>query len=847
MEKVLRFFERHGFTCLGAALFWGCAAAVFFPVLPKFTALIAPDSMPFFAYPSRTTNLEGLLAGGAFTPHNLYWLLLDPLYAHELTYMLDSFVLVLAGVYYLRSQRVHPLAAWFGGLALGLSGYTLTLFSAGHRGYFNMFSCAVWSFGLIARGFETKSLVHFALLGLVFAWGVPYQPDVLLLVGGLAAAYVLWRTMRRDEAQGRGFSSSLREAWRRVAGVWPRFLVSVLVLLLAGWSGIRSAVTTQIAGRDAQITRVYGGGANGGAANGKKTEAEKQDRWFFATGWSLPPEDVLEFLVPGVYGNDSGQMPYPYWGRLGRPEDRVFQKGRMMPNYRQHTVYLGVVSVIFALFAVVFWFYRRRHVSAVMPFEEAAAPRRPQAAVAADVPFWCVIWVVCLILAMGRYTPIYKVFYAIPYMDYIRAPVKFIHLAEVATAFLAGFGMDAFLRAEGRTPRMRALWVGAGTAILLSAGALVALIAKPAIVRTITELGMGQVAEALSAYTLSNFVRSVCLAALVSGLLAVAVRSSGRRLVVSVCCALLVLLAADQAGVAKRYVRAMDIAPLYTENAVVKALKKQAAGGVATVVNYVTPNVWGHDPFTSSLEMNGIRNRAPSREEMAAPYGQVFTGLQNDPVRLWQVVHAQAVVAPRKGLENMVRAGIVRPLLDFELVSGVVRTTALPGENTLTLARIENADPGPRFVTEWQGGVPAASQADALVKGARSVVSDAPSAPRASGSGASAVRVLASRGLPGAYETRVRVSAAAEGLLVFDERVADNREILVDGRAVTRHVADAVWPAALVPPGEHEVVLRMPRQTGLLAVSILTALAVSAWGVGVWVCSRRLPGAGPAA
>ena len=48
--------------------------------------------------------------------------------------------------------------------------------------------------------------------------------------------------------------------------------------------------------------------------------------------WSLPPEDCLEFLVPGIYGNDSFRPPYPYWGRLGQPHD--FQPGRMMPNYR---------------------------------------------------------------------------------------------------------------------------------------------------------------------------------------------------------------------------------------------------------------------------------------------------------------------------------------------------------------------------------------------------------------------------------------------------------------------------------------------------------------------------------
>ena len=174
---------------------------VFLPVLPKYTGLIAPDSMPFFAWPWRTPQVENLLAEGTFSPHNLYWLILHPLYAHELTYIIDTLVLTLGAVYYLHTQRLHPLSAWFGGLALGFCGYTFTLFSAGHRGYFHMFSCAVWAFGLIVSGFATRRLTPFALLGLVLAWGVSYQPDVLLLVGALAAAYVLWLTFSKSKIQ----------------------------------------------------------------------------------------------------------------------------------------------------------------------------------------------------------------------------------------------------------------------------------------------------------------------------------------------------------------------------------------------------------------------------------------------------------------------------------------------------------------------------------------------------------------------------------------------------------------------------------------------------------------------
>jgi hypothetical protein len=794
------FLRKHRYACFGIGLFVACAVAVFFPVLSKYAGLIAPDSMPFFPQPWRTQKIGDMLTDGVFTPYTLYWLAVNPLYAHELTYIVDSLVLALGGVYYLRAQRVHPLAAWFGGLALGLSGYTFTLFSAGHRGYFHMFSCAVWAFGLIARAFETRRLLFFAMLGLVLAWGVPYQPDVLLLVGALAAAYALWKSFERPDAPEGVRAAGIASA---VFRVWPLFLVSLLVFVLAGFSGIRSAVTTQIVNRDAQIA---GPSVKTETADGKKSKPapeEKRNRWLFATNWSLPPEDTLEFLVPGVFGNDSAQPPEPYWGRLGRPDASQFQKGRMMPNYRQHTVYLGVIPLLFAVFAVVAW-------------RRGKGPR--------DVPFWVCVWLVCLFLAFGRYTPVYRLFYAIPYMDYIRAPVKFLHLVEIATAFLAGFGMDAFLRTGQAALRRRLLWLAAGMAGLLLVGALVALTAKPAIIRHVTELGLGPYAEALGGYAVRNAVRSAVYAALAAAGVFVAVRSASGRTRAAIACALIGLAVLDQSLVARRYVRPMDLEPFYRENAVVKALKKEAAGQVAGVVNYASQNTW-QDWFSTAFSMNGVRNLVPSSDEMGGAYGRLFRGLQKDPVRLWEVLQARAVIVPRGNAEGLIRAGVLRALLDFELGPGTVRQVQQPSEKTFTLAGVVHATDAPRFVADWAGDVPAEKQVDAVVSGTKTV-SDAPPPEGQADAGTARIERLSAIGTPGAFATRVNVSTKSSGLLIFNERLNDNQEILIDGRPASKYTADAIWPAALVPVGEHEVALRGRRHGTALLAGLLVSLLV---------------------
>ncbi len=823
--RISRLFDGHGIAWLGFIIFAVCALIIFSDTLPLYAALTSPDSGPYFAYPYRTGVLERLLTGAAFTPHTLYWLLFDSLVAHELTYILDSLMLACAGVYYLTGRRVHPVAAWAGGLALGLSGYTLTLFCAGHRGYFHMFSSTVWAFGLLIRCFETRRLLHFALLGLVLSWGVVYQPDVLVLVGAVAAAYALWLTGHPKSENG----SWKLGVWKRIVSVWPRFIVSVLVLGLAGFSGLRMAVTTQIANRDAQIAGVSPQNAATAKKSGSQTDAEKHNRWIFATNWSLPPEDMLEFIVPGVFGDDSMQMPYPYWGRLGRPSAESFQMGRMMPNYRGHTVYLGVVSVIFALFGVRVWFSQRK----------AKKGLSLQPAVDySDVPFWCTVWVVCLVLAMGRYTPFYRLFYSIPYMDYIRAPVKFHHLVEVATAFLAGFGIDAFLRLEGAALRRKLMWLSGGMAGALMICALVFLVAKPLIVRHITELGMGQAAQALGGYAIQNLLRSAALLALVAGLAYAAVKGSGRMLV-GVGCVVLTVVAMEQAWVARRYVRVIDVESCYRENAVVKAVKKASAGQLANVINYATPNVFAQDWFSTSLVLNGIHNLAPAPDERGTPYERLFTLLQKDPLRLWQALNVQYVIVSRKAVDALLRSGVLRPVLDFELGAGVVRQVQ-PGEQSLVLAEVTGSKPGARAVTHWKGGVAPEGQSDAMAQAA-SVVSQSPEAVNSVEKvGAVTLAYESVWGFPLQFATRLTCTSASSVLVLFNQRFDAGSEVLVDGVSVPCYLSDGVWLSAVVPQGTHQVVLRKKREITPAAVSLGVTFVLLIWGIGAYVAGGRV-------
>jgi len=156
-----------------------------------------------------------------------------------------------------------------------------------------------------------------------------------------------------------------------------------------------------------------------------------------------------------------------------------------------------------------------------------------------------------------------------------------------------------------------------------------------------------------------------------------------------------------------------------------------------------------------------------------------------------------------------------------------VRPVQQPGERTLTLAAVVQPAFAPRFVAAWQGDVPVARQAEAVAT-AELPVSDAP---RLAGqtSAAAKVEVLAVRGLPGVLATRVRVSAQGPGLLVFDERLRDRQQLLVDGVPAQSYTVDGIWPAALIPAGDHKIVLRASAQPVALLVSVCAALFVLGW------------------
>ena len=411
-----------------SALFAGAMAYVFWGVWSSDVTFIQPDCATTYPADFIARKWREFCSGGSLVPWELRSLLGGPYVWQELQYAVAMYLASLGVVYYLNGRGLPPLACYGAGAAYGFMGYNFTLFSAGHLGWFELLTCAPFCFGLVDRCIRKGRWLNWVLLGGLLAWGGVHQPDIWLLFTAFAFVYGLFRLLLAAVSE-KNSTSRRRFVGRTLLGV----LVTAVVLVSAGWPQLYSAIFVQTANRDKQIEESTGGGKKS-SGDGASAADSRAKRYVFCTNWSLPPDETLEFMIPNIKGASSDMRVTPrnqYNGRIGMQ----VSSGRWAP-YRQHSLYMGFLTVCFAVIGM-FGMRRRR--------DETAEPSSAIAGNRAEIMFWTVSAAVLLLIAFGCFTPFYRLVFMLPVGDYIRCPVKFVHLVEWCVAVLAGFGVASLL------------------------------------------------------------------------------------------------------------------------------------------------------------------------------------------------------------------------------------------------------------------------------------------------------------------------------------------------------------------------------------------------------------------
>ena len=419
------------------AVFAVCAAFVFWGTWSPEMAPVMPDCPTSYSTYWFRDWLRGWLENGKFAPAEAINWIGSPYLWTEFQYAFAAFMAALGMVYFLRGRGLPRVAAYGAGLLLAFSGYWFTLFSAGHLGWFQWMTYGVFVFGLIDRALEKGKPRHWLLLGACLAWGSMRQTDLWLLFSAFSGVYFVFRLSVVLLGTSRDMRHVTIVKWTKGA------LMALAALLAIGGASFRSAFVNDLAGRDKQIEE-----GQTVASSATKDDAEK--RWIFVTNWSMPPEATKEFWHAGIEGDTSCPMTLAigqknkngirqYTGALGRP------LGAASGNYRQHSLYVGWMTCLLALIGIFSRFFKYRAIN-----EDQSNPSNQTIKQSNNqtIVFFTVSAVVFWLFSMGRYCePVYRFVYALPFGDYLRAPVKWHHLTEFCLCVLAGYGL-AFLCAR---------------------------------------------------------------------------------------------------------------------------------------------------------------------------------------------------------------------------------------------------------------------------------------------------------------------------------------------------------------------------------------------------------------
>jgi len=732
-------------------------------------------------------SLLGSARGGSISVANFFkGVSPDGITWNNLIYGLACLFTSFALIAYLLRKKLSRHAVLFGVITACWVGSNFTLMYAGHANkpfvlFFFILSLLSVSFsGLSSVG---KALLFGGCVGLMFA----QQPDVAMFFALFAGAHLIFHLW-----QGQG-CKPLK---------WLKILVpaaAIAFLFAAGplLSGYKHHVKNT-----AQV----------------QTQSP-QEKWDYMTQWSWPPEESIAFIAPGYTGWRSGEPEGPYWGRMGRSADWEQSRQGYM-NFKMESTYLGIIPVAFALFAL---FACRR------------SPHR------AEIIFWGGAATIALLLAFGKFFPLYSLFYKLPVVNNIRNPNKFLQVFQVCVAILTAYGADRLFSQRSKvesqksedlssdlcplTPEPRRFFWGlVGVSGLLVLWALSASLNRAeGITNFATQGWPDEAARVIAANRIKALWHASFMAAVVAAVFAMfSFAKLGKLLRFRnwIADALVLIVAADAVKLSRHYVKEMPRSYIET-NALTDFLKKNLGHQrVALLTQQSIYNIW----LTYLLPYNRISAfNFAQMPRMAEDYKNFLAAGSKNPLRMWRFSAVKYLLGPA-AFEQQLPAGQFKKVFAYNVGMAPDNELRLIPDPSGTHAVFELLESVPRYAL-LLGAEPETDE-QILVR-----IADGQQ-PLMSGQGiAGLVEVVKYR--PGCVELRTQSDEPA--LLRVAERWDPDWKATVDGRSTEVQSVDYLCQGVALPAGAHTVTLTYSpsrlffyMQCGgyavLLATGILTIL-----------------------
>lgn len=344
---------------------------------------------------------------------------------------------------YCRLIGVERLGAFTSGLLYVICTENASLINAGHIQKFEAICWFPWVFLFMEKALRSGRFFYYALTALMLAiqffhmhWQISFYS--CLAVG----AYWFWYVLGKFAEKRGEYSRQFTKDFLLAAALVVLFFSSIAMSFapLYSWSQ--------------QSER--GEAVSGASGQGATKAAEKGIGYDEGMSWSLPPEEILTFFVPGLFGysrQEGGDVPAPgqvyYWGRM---------------RFTQTSDYLGLLVWFLLPLPLLF---RRDRYTGFLTFLMAAT----------------------LIMALGKYTPVYRfMFEHLPAFSSFRVPKMILFLFAFGAAVLAGRGMDVLADEKVDNKRLaRWLWWCGGITVCIGLISILVFVAEQPIMAAMAE------------------------------------------------------------------------------------------------------------------------------------------------------------------------------------------------------------------------------------------------------------------------------------------------------------------------------------------------------------------------
>ena len=308
-----------------------------------------------------------------------------------------------------RELGFRPIVCILGGLAAGLNMHVFSIACWGLGTWVISFAMMFLAVAALVSKSISQRWIRGALAGVAVGLGLMEGFDVGAILSLYVGAFGLFVGLAAEKISGRAIVKS----------------ISVMVVVVA-FSALTAAHTIYtLVGT--QVTNV---------AIAQQDTKTKEERWIWATQWSLPKLEVLRVIIPGIFGYrmvDEQNRPYEksYWGAVA--QDPNYEKTHQ--GYARHSgsgEYSGIFVFLVAILAIAQSFRKQNS-----PFSSLEKKY---------IWFWAAAALVSLLLALGRHAPFYQVIFALPHVSTIRNPTKFMHPFHIALLILFGYGLESMAR-----------------------------------------------------------------------------------------------------------------------------------------------------------------------------------------------------------------------------------------------------------------------------------------------------------------------------------------------------------------------------------------------------------------